>query len=208
MVVRRQSTATAERRDRASARASDSRFTSGGLAAARPRDPRINVSLRGRMQTGECWVDITIHNVSSRGLMAQCDAALERGRYVEIRCGSCVLIGRVVWCGAHRFGLRTMDIIDLARLLGKPNQRLPAARPTETRASASSASRRTATERHAANRHLSRVLQFAWIGSLALAAAFLLAAEVRQLLAKPLGTAAATMGSSNPNSSQTAARRH
>jgi hypothetical protein len=205
MIARTQS-GSAERPAHAPRRPADGTPPCGDAAAARPREPRFKVFLRGRMQTGECWVDITIHNVSSRGLMVQCGAALERGRYVEVRCGSHVLVGRVVWCGGYRFGLRTRDIIDPARLLGMPAQALSAQHLPETAAAASSPARRTATERHATNRHVSRTLQFAWIAVMTLAAAILLAGEVRQLLAKPLGSASAAISASNPGSSQTVAR--
>lgn len=188
--------------------ASDSRSErSSAFTKVRPRERRIKVFLRGRVQTGECWADVTIYDVSSRGLMAQCDSALVRGRNVEVRCGSHVLVGRVVWWRGGRFGLRTREVIDLPHLLGSP-LRARATDSKQFKPPASALFRRTAADRHETNRYLSKVLQFAWVASMTLAAGLLLASEVGELLAKPLGTAAVAMGATDPDPPQSVSRPH
>jgi hypothetical protein len=84
------------------------------------RDPRLQVCVPARMHTGADWVGVTILNMSSRGLMIQTDGQLTRGSYVEVRRGTQMIIGRVVWARDGRLGLRSQDQIDVAAIVNEP----------------------------------------------------------------------------------------
>lgn len=86
----------------------------------RPREPRIAVIVPARMRLGTQWVDVVIHNVSSRGLMAGCDQPPATGSYVELRRGTLVIVGRVVWAKNRFFGLRAQDRLSAKALVEEP----------------------------------------------------------------------------------------
>ena len=164
----------------------------GPVLAAKAREPRRKVLLHGRMQAGDNWVNVTIHNVSSRGLMGQCASRVERGNYVDIRHRSQVIVGRVVWTQRGRFGLRTRDPIDLADLIGEPAPALVGERRRRGRAS-SPVHKPAAAERYLASRHLSSMFQFVGIAIVLAAIALVLAERVHSLLVQPLGLARTAM---------------
>jgi len=163
------------------------------VATGKPREPRREVLLRGRMQAGGSWVDVTVHNVSSRGLMAQSALRLERGGYVEIRYRSQVIIGRVVWTNRGRFGLRTRDAINIPDLLGEPVPADFGERRHRPRIKAPERRKRSAAERYLASRQLSSIVQFIGLAIVTAAAALVLAEQVHSLLASPLAVARAAM---------------
>lgn len=86
----------------------------------RPREERITVLIPSRMRLGAKWVDVVIHNVSSRGLMAGCDTPPAPGSYVEIRRGTIVIVGRVMWQKDRFFGLRSQDRLSVQGLVNEP----------------------------------------------------------------------------------------
>jgi len=92
----------------------------------RPREERITVLIPSRMRVGSAWTDVVIHNVSSRGLMGGSDMPPAPGSYIEIRRGTIVIVGRVMWGKGRFFGVRTQDrisvkaLIDEPRLAGRP----------------------------------------------------------------------------------------
>lgn len=65
------------------------------------------------------WFDVSIRNLSSRGLMAKTNAAVTQRSYVELHRGDQTVIGRVVWTRGDLFGLRTQDRIDIAGMMGR-----------------------------------------------------------------------------------------
>jgi len=68
-----------------------------------------------RMASG--WANITILNISSRGLMARTDKVPNPRAYVEIRRGPAVtIVGKVVWRDDNHFGIRTQDRITLSMM--------------------------------------------------------------------------------------------
>lgn len=70
------------------------------------------------MLLGRDWVDVSIQNLSSRGLMAKTRADVTQRSYVEIRRGDHIVVGRVVWCRGGAFGLRSQDRIDITGMVG------------------------------------------------------------------------------------------
>jgi hypothetical protein len=70
------------------------------------------------MRLGNDWSDVSIQNVSSRGLMARAGgAAPEQGAYIEIRKATVVIVARAVWVKGQMFGVRTQDRLDIDGLL-------------------------------------------------------------------------------------------
>ncbi|MEG8038025.1 PilZ domain-containing protein [Sphingomonas sp. LR60] len=80
----------------------------------------MTVLVPSRMRVDARWLDIVIHNVSSRGLMVGCDQAPAVGSYVEIRRGTLVIVGRVQWTKGRFFGLRSQDRLSVKALVDEP----------------------------------------------------------------------------------------
>jgi hypothetical protein len=86
-------------------------------AGFRPREQRIRVHVAARMRVGEKWADITILNISSRGLMARAASVPPSRSFVEIRRGpNVVIVGKVVWQDDRHFGIRTQDRIGISMM--------------------------------------------------------------------------------------------
>ena len=96
------------------------------MGPVKPREERRTTFLRARIRTEHGWSDVTIGNVSSRGLMLQAGASLQRNCFIEIRHGNACIVGRIVWARGVKCGVRTQDAVDIAALLS----RAPAERAT------------------------------------------------------------------------------
>ena len=95
-------------------------------SGVKPREKRLPASIDARMREGLQWSNIRIRNASSRGLMAECEKPPAPKTYVDIRRGTIVVVGRVVWRNGSRFGVRTQDRLDIQGLICEPRQpRLP-----------------------------------------------------------------------------------
>jgi hypothetical protein len=90
------------------------------MGSQKSREQRRIVMVKARMRASDDWVDVTICNVSSRGLMAKCADPPAKGTYIELRQRGACIIGRVAWAQGLRFGIRTQERIDLAALLAQP----------------------------------------------------------------------------------------
>jgi len=82
----------------------------------KPRARRKPVKLPARMRGEASWADVTLRNVSIKGLMAETDQPPDRGAYVEIRRGGAILVGVVVWSKGSRFGVSLSEQVDLNAL--------------------------------------------------------------------------------------------
>ena len=76
--------------------------------------------LPARMRLDGGWVDVSIRNLSSRGMMIHSVHAVERGTYVEVRRGVHAMVGRAVWRKGRTFGLQTQDPVDVDALIERP----------------------------------------------------------------------------------------
>lgn len=158
------------------------------VAGFRPREERIRVLIPSRMRCGADWMDIRIHNLSSRGLMAACDATPSAGSYVEVRRGSQAIIGRVVWSKEGFFGLRSQDriaiqsIISEPRLAGRPD--FGADRPAERRSDGRLAAEAQLARRLERNRSWGSAFQFAIVALVGIAGALFAAQQVYGLLSQ------------------------
>lgn len=95
----------------------------------KPREERKALILAARMQADQGWRDVTVRNVSSRGMMLSCNMPPPRNSYVEIRYRTSCIVGRVIWSNAGSFGIRSQDTIDLSTMLSKSTG--PAVRATD-----------------------------------------------------------------------------
>ena len=147
--------------------------------ALKPREDRRPVSVRARLRTEAGWSDVTIGNVSSRGLLLRCVSPPPQRAYIEVRHQGVCIVGRIVWTSGGHCGVRAQDRIDVAGLLSpasrpsKPvaNDRRAASRPTDR------PGRPPPAERAEASRRFSRLFDFAAV-ALAVTCAAGIAANV------------------------------
>ena len=172
-----------------------------GLAAIRTttglrfREARRPVVLNARMRTERGWCDIVIRNLSSGGFMAQCNSPPKRGHYIEVWRGETCIVGYVVWSSGGRFGARSQARIDIPALMAN---RLPGPRSGERRKSARKPAAAPSGPRELAerSRQLGRAMEFAVLGTIVAAAAFLLAGIVGNVLGNPFAAIEATLAHS------------
>lgn len=86
----------------------------------RPREARIPVMIASRMRADGRWCDVRIHNISSRGMLLAADEAPGVGAYVEIRRGTQIIIGRVMWAKDRYFGLRSQEKLPVQAIIAEP----------------------------------------------------------------------------------------
>ena len=86
---------------------------------SRQREARHVVQLRARMQIDGPLVDVSIRNISSRGMMLESPRPPRVGEYVELF-GTVTAVGRVVWKDQNSFGISTRDRVNVPLVLGRP----------------------------------------------------------------------------------------
>ena len=167
----------------------------------RQREPRRKVLVRARMRCGTGWGDVTIHNMSSRGLLATTAEEHRPGEVIEIRRIHHVIVGRVVWSKGQYFGVRTQDKIDID---GVVSAKPPAQKPG-SESDAAGPDRRSATrvvsvaEREEQSRRFAARFQVG-IMLLGIAAAGLVAVQyVSGVLSTPLAAVSAALDGKAPD---------
>jgi hypothetical protein len=154
-----------------------------------PRPTRTVVVLPCRVNHDDTSADGCIHTVSDRGLMVSSARPPAKGKYVDIRRGALVVIGRVVWSSGKRFGVRTQDPINAERLTKEPIRatgRSVEKAPDDQQELRKEASHRHATIRADQSRRFASAFQFVCLATIAAALAGFGAFEVYHLLAPPL----------------------
>ena len=124
----------------------------------KPREDRRPVTVPARLRSETGWSDVTIANVSSRGMLLRCVAPPPQRAYIEVRHQGVCIVGQIVWINGARCGVRTQDLVDVAGLLSQggrralqpANDRRAAVRPIEP------LRKRSPEERAEANRRASR----------------------------------------------------
>lgn len=166
----------------------------------RQREPRIKVLAPCYMNHRGVWAEACIHDVSSRGVLAASDKAPEAGAYVEVRRGSLVIIGRVVWRKGRFFGVRTQDRLSAQVLMGGPGRAGragmdggvvrggPGRGPHERLVAEGELARRV--ER---GRRVRSLLQLGFLASAGAAAAVVIASESHRVLSRPLAAVEAAL---------------
>lgn len=163
----------------------------------RQREPRVKVVVSCRMNVDGAWSDACIHNVSSRGLLvAGAKGAPAVGSYVDIRRGSLIMIGRVMWRKDRYFGVRVQDKINAQALVAEPRGRRKTNRDGDE---AARTYRALAHEGNIARKvERSRVFAAVFQSSLLIlgggGAAVFVALEVYEALAAPMETVKRAMG--------------
>jgi len=87
--------------------------------APKPREQRKTLFVRARLRTEQGWSDVTIANASSRGLMLQSPVPLRCNEFIEVRYRHVCIVGRIVWAGGSRCGVRTQDSVDVAAFVSR-----------------------------------------------------------------------------------------
>jgi hypothetical protein len=93
------------------------------MGSLKPREERRKTAVRARLRTDRGWSDVTIGNVSSRGLLLLCVTPLPRNSFIEVRHHSVCIVGRIVWTHGVKCGVRTQDTVDIAGLLSQTPQK-------------------------------------------------------------------------------------
>lgn len=165
----------------------------------KPREPRKSVWIPSRMQADRVWVDVCIHNISSRGLLVQTEQPPQPGTYIDIRRGTQIIIGRAVWRRDKFFGVRTQERLNIDSIINEPRL---TSRPTVASADADGPERRTPARaitqadiaaRAESSRRFAAAFQFCLILAGCAAAATFCAYEVKQILSAPMNAAGAAM---------------
>jgi hypothetical protein len=152
------------------------------------RDPRMAVNVPARMRIDSDWVDVSIRNLSARGLMAKTNANVAQRTYVELHRGDQIIVGRIVWTRDGHFGLRAQDRIDMIGLIGRAQQagggrRCPGdpTRPERRTKPREQSSQGSAWTAHRSRRQ-ANLFQFVTIGIVALSGSAAAAVAVARLL--------------------------
>ena len=154
------------------------------------RTPRHLSLIGARMWHDSRWVDVTIRNISSHGLLVYADDPPPPGTQIEIRRGAHVIIGRTVWRHEGDFGVRTLDALDVPRILASNDRPSAAAasamsRTIERRSDPMRSHSAAMVRRYDASRQDSSTLQFMFVVASGLAAAGFAAGMVYEMLAAP-----------------------
>ena len=163
------------------------------------REPRRHALIDARMRYGSRWVDVSIRNVASRGLLVYADDPPPPGTQVEIRRASHVIIGRAVWRHEGDFGVRTLNVLDVPAILAsdeRPCVAVPTPNRSRTIERRSDPSRRQTadvTQRYERSRQDSSTLQFMVVVASGLAAAGFVAGMVYEALSTPFETVRALL---------------
>ncbi|WP_133365896.1 PilZ domain-containing protein [Qipengyuania sediminis] len=100
----------------------------------RNRETRRTVRISVRVRTDAGWIDATVRNLSTRGMMLDSPQPLRRNQFVEVTRGHRRVVGRIVWSEAERCGLHSQDMIDIAGLLATPGTPSGVERRSQSRA--------------------------------------------------------------------------
>ena len=87
------------------------------------------MTLAARMRSEGGWSDACILNVSSRGLLVYSSGTAAIGSFVEIRRGSHMVIGRVVWRKNQRLGVYSPQQVHITDLISDQTAAAAAADP-------------------------------------------------------------------------------
>ena len=141
------------------------------------------------MRCGDEWTDITILNISSRGLMARATDVPAARSYVEIRRGpSTTIVGKVVWHDSRHFGIRTQDRIGIEMLSDGCSATRPD--PAVERRARPRSSRTDPSDAFARSRQKAALFQFAILALAGIAGAIVIGGTVMNVLGRPFAAIA------------------
>lgn len=158
----------------------------------RPREHRHEVFIKARMLHDHLWTEVVVRNVSSRGMLLQHPNPPARGKYIEVRRATQVIVARVIWSRGQNFGVRSQDTIDLKFLTAEDSASLiqksegGVAHDVVERRMVPRQPAKTIDEKAAFSRLAGRAGEFFSLIALGAAAAILIADAVRTILFGPL----------------------
>ena len=147
-----------------------------------------------RVRAGASWSDACILNLSSRGMLVRASKAPSLGSYLEIRRGAHVMVARVVWTEADRFGVRTQDSFSPVDLIRHPEGIGAQANLSAPGAERRAVHRPAPAARHDSSRWRGRAVEFGTFALVGMVAATLGLGAIDALLARPLLVVQAALG--------------
>ncbi len=174
-------------------------WAGGERHGERQREERITVVIPSRMRVDNCWSDVCIRNISSRGLLVAANAPPPLGSYVEIRRGTQIIIARAMWTNGQYCGLRSQEKLPVQRIITEPRL---TSRPQVAIAEGASDRRRDSrrgsagdiAERQERSRRLASAFQFVLLVAAGLGASGWAATSVYGLLGSPLAAVERALG--------------
>jgi len=159
------------------------------------REARRKVFVAARMRSDSGWVDVTIRNISSRGILVQTVDPPAPGRAIELRRASHIIIARVVWRGRGEFGVRTQDVLAIDDIVAPPGDATPRAdgRPGERRRDPERLAAAAVAAKLEASRQRAAMFQYVVLAGGALAAALFAGFKVYGLLARMAAAVSANL---------------
>lgn len=139
------------------------------------REPRRQILVKARMRVGGDWYDVSIRNVSSRGMMLVSDRPPPPGAYIEIRKTFMTIIARAVWVRDGFFGIRTQDRIDFDELMENAKGPPPGWKPGMDRRTTDRMAQHRPADTAERGRQFARAFQFVAITGAVIGMAALLA---------------------------------
>lgn len=162
----------------------------------KPREERRGILLSARMRDSEGWRDVTICNVSSRGMMIKASPPPPSGAFIELRRNDVCVVGQVKWTKGICFGIRTQDRIDLHRLTTSEETKAHLPPGNDRRAVNRSAERPIDLAQVAErNRQFARIFDYAIIVSAIIAAGIAISEIAGTALKAPMAKVSAAMSS-------------
>lgn len=155
----------------------------------RNREPRRNVYLKARMRQGSDWSDVTIRNVSARGMLLWAEEPPRPGTYLEICGPATTLVVRTMWSRDGYFGVRSQDRIDVESALRGSRWRCVDPTPGMPRRGANDVA-----IHHEGSRHRGASYEFGALLLGALAIAILSAMFIHSFLAAPFAEISSKLG--------------
>jgi hypothetical protein len=148
---------------------------------SRQREARHKVLLRARMQSDGPFIDVSVRDISSRGMRLEAPNPPRVGSYVELF-GTVTAVGRVVWKDEGSFGIATRDRVNVPLILGRPE-----GKPDVAEAKAKSTIRRKDyVEAAEGSRRLSSAIDFIIIAIATVSFGALFALLAYGVLSRPL----------------------
>lgn len=153
------------------------------MVIGKARAERRAALLRTMVRDDDGWSDMTICNVSERGMMLRGSRVPARGTIIEIRSGSTSIVADVRWSAPGQCGVRSREVIDVDGLLRGGSLQAKRQEPAgERRAQVRPVDYKTLADR---SRVLGRLIDDALIAVLVVAGAVLLGAGVTGFLRNP-----------------------
>jgi hypothetical protein len=160
----------------------------------KPREERRGVLLPARMRDADGWHDVTICNVSSRGLMIKASPPPARGSFIELRKNDVCIVGQVKWSRGTSFGVRAQDRVDIHYLCTSEKSAAPASTENDRRSASRSPDRPLDLVQVAErNRFFGRIFDYAVIVTAVITAGIVLSQMAGSALKAPLAKASAAM---------------